>query len=59
MAGSSMFFPEAALVACTRSPRADATSLTAFISSTWASVLCEPRDAAPSFTTCGHAAGWW
>ncbi|CAN7984570.1 unnamed protein product [Ixodes hexagonus] len=47
MAGSSMFFPEAALVACTRSPRAEATSLTAFMSRTWASVLCDPREAAP------------
>ena len=46
-----MFFPEAALVDCIRSDRAEATSLTALISITWASRLGAPRLVAPALTT--------
>ena len=51
IAGWLEFFPLADLVACMRSPRALVTSFTALISITWASWFCEPRLAAPFFTT--------
>ena len=46
-----MFFPDAALVDCMRSDKAEATSLTALMSMTCASRFGAPRLVAPAFTT--------
>merc|ERR1719266_2067307 len=51
MAGSCMLFPDAALVDCIKSDKAEATSFTALISITCASRFGDPRLAAPDLTT--------
>lgn len=55
MEGSFIDLPEAALVQFIKSPRAEATSLTALMTITWESGWEEPREQAPRFTA---SASW-
>lgn len=50
MAGSWIGFPDASLVVLIRSPRAAATSFTAFMTITWESGCPDPSELAPRFT---------
>jgi len=50
MEGSLMDLPEANLVQLIKSPRAEATSLTALMTITWESGWVDPSEQAPRFT---------
>lgn len=49
-----MGLPDANLVALIRSPNAEATSLTAFITITWESGWADPKEQAPNLTASAN-----
>lgn len=52
-----MGLPEANLVALIKSPKAEATSLTALITITWESGWAEPKEQAPCLTASANCTG--